>query len=280
MPNRFAPARLKTETMNSTIGLIVALPAEARALIGRGRWQHTGEHHIRRTPLNNDTHLVVVRSGLGMENALLASQGLIAEGVVALGASGVSGGLDPELEPGDLVLADSVIKKNGSTCQQVWKGNSEFVEIVYAALMAKGIPTYRGPIITVQKPVLSAPNKQAFFQETKALAADMESAAVAVVADKAGLPFFALRAVCDAATRTVPMESFDCLNQAGHVRLSYLFRMLLLRPALVSDLLRTRKDFTMALASLGRAWNSEIRRNLPSLLPPGIGCTITEKTGI
>ncbi|MCJ7684579.1 MAG: hypothetical protein MUO68_09835 [Desulfobacteraceae bacterium] len=255
--------------MNLTIGLVVALPAEAKALIGRGRWQHAEGHLFRRSHLNNRTHLVVVRSGLGMENAFLASQWLIAEGVVALGVSGVSGGLDPKLEPGDLVLADSIIQENGNICQQIWEGNSKFVEISYAALIARGIPAYRGQIITVQKPVLSARNKQALFRKTKALAADMESAAVAAVANNASIPFFALRTVCDAATRSIPIELFDCLNKAGRVRLLHLFRMLLLRPPLVSDLLRTRKDFNAALATLGRAWHTQISSSLPALLKSG-----------
>jgi len=266
--------------MNPAIGLVVALPAEARALIGRGRWQRTEGHLFRRSLLNNRTHLVVVRSGLGMENAFLASQWLIAEGVVAMGVSGVSGGLDPDLEPGDLVLADSVIQENGNTCKQVWEENSKFVGTVYAGLIDREIPAYRGAIITAQKPVLSVRNKQSLFTKTKALAADMESAAVAAVANSAGLPFFALRTVCDVAARTVPREIFDCLNQAGKVRLFYLFRMLLLKPTLFSDLLRTRKDFNAALGSLGHAWNIQIMNNLPSLLPPGIGGTIRKGTGI
>ena len=252
--------------MNPAIGLVVVLTAEARALIGRGRWQHAEGHLFRRSRLNNRTHLVVVRSGLGMKNAVLASQWLIAEGVVALGVSGVSGGIDPKLEPGDLVLADSVIQESDNTCQQVWEGNSKFVEIVYAALINREIPVYRGAIITAQKPVLSARNKQALFTKTNALAADMESAGVAFAANEANLPFFALRTVCDVATHTVPREIFDCLNQAGNVRLFHLFRMLLLKPALVSDLLRTKRDFAVALATLRHAWNIQIKNNLPDLV--------------
>lgn len=255
--------------MNSTIGLVVALPSEARALIGRGRWQHAKGYLFRRSHLNNRTHLIVVRSGLGMENAFLASQWLIAEGVVALGVSGVSGGLDPELEPGDMVLADSIIQENGDTCQQIWEGNSKFVEISYAALIAEGIPVYRGPIITVQKAVLSARDKQALFTKINALAVDMESAAVAAAADKASIPFFALRTVCDAATRSIPIEIFDCLNQAGRVQLLHLFRMLLLRPSLVSDLLRMKRDFAFGLATLGSAWHVLMRSSLPALLKSG-----------
>jgi len=252
--------------MTPAIGLVVALTAEARALIGRGRWQHAEGHLFRRSLLNNRTHLVVVRSGLGMKNAFLASQWLIAEGVVALGVSGVSGGLDPKLEPGDLVLADSIIQESDNTCQQVWEGNSKFVEIVYAALMAREIPAYRGTIITAQKPVLSARNKQALFTKTNALAADMESYAVATVANNAGLPFFALRTVCDVATRSIPGEIFDCLNQTGRIRLLHLFKTILLKPSLVSDLLRTKRDFAVALATLGRAWHTQISSRLPTLL--------------
>jgi len=255
--------------MNPAIGLVVALTAEARALIGRGRWQQTEGHLFRRFRLNDRTSLVVVRSGLGMENAFLASQWLIAEGVVALGVLGVSGGLDPELEPGDLVLADSVIQERGNTCKPVWEGDPRFVEIAYAALIAGEIPAYRGAIITVQKPVLSARNKQALFTKTDALAADMESAAVAHVANKASLPFFALRTVCDAAARSVPKEIFDCLNPAGNVRLLHLFRMLLLMPPLISDLLRMKRDFAVALATLGRAWHAQISSSLPALLKSG-----------
>ena len=252
--------------MNSTIGLVVALPAEARALMGRGRWQHAKGHLFRRFHLNNSTHLMVVRSGLGMENAFLASQWLIAEGVAALGVSGVSGGLDPGLEPGDMVLADSIIQENGNTCQQIWEGNSKFVEISYDALIAKGILTYRGPIISVQKAVLSALSKQALFAKTSALAVDMESAAVAAAASKASIPFFALRTVCDRAARSIPVEIFDCLNQAGRVRPLHLFWTLLLNPILISDLLRMKKDFALASAALGQAWNTMMSSSLPALL--------------
>lgn len=252
--------------MNSTIGLVVALPSEARALIGRRGWQHTKGYLFHRSHLDNRTRLIVVRSGLGMENTFLASRWLIAKGATALGVSGVSGGLDPELKPGDLVLADSIIQENGNGCRQVWEVNSKFMEIAYAALTAKGIPVYRGPIITVQKAALSARNKQTLFKKTQALAVDMESAAVAETAKKASIPFFALRAVCDAATRSIPIEIFGCLNRAGRVRLFHLFRTLLLKPSLVSDLLRMKREFAFGLANLGNAWHTLINSSLPALL--------------
>ena len=97
----------------------------------------------------------------------------------------------------------------------------------------------------------------------------MESAAVAAIAKKASISFFAIRTVCDAATRSIPIEIFNCLNQTGHVRLLHLFRQLLLKPSLVSDLLRMKRDFALALASLRRAWATQISSSLPTLLKSG-----------
>jgi len=252
--------------MNRAIGLVVALNAEATALLGRGRWHHAEGHLFRHSRLTTHTHLFVARSGIGRKNALLASQWLINEGVGALGVSGISGGLNPDLKSGDLILADSVIQDNGGTCKQTWKGSPQFVDNAHAALIAKGIPAYRGLIVTVQNPVLSARSKQALFSKTNALAVDMESAAVARVAHDKGVPFFAVRAVCDPATRSIPDDLFDCINQKGQVRIFYLLRMLFLNPAIISELFRTKGELGAALTGLRRAWNRAVRDILPSLL--------------
>jgi len=254
--------------MNPAIGLVVALSAEARALIGRGRWQQAEGCLFRRSRLTDSTHLIVVRSGMGSKNASAASRWLIGEGVSGLAVSGVSGGLSPDLAPGDLVLADSVIQEDGNPIKETREVSSACVDMVYGALMDRRLPAYRGPILTVQRPVLSAGKKQALFAKTRALAVDMESAAVAAAAGNAGLPFLAFRAVCDAAGRSIPDDFLDFVNQEGRVRLFRLFRRLFLRPTLVSDLLRMNRDFDTALAGLGRAWRVTIRGVLPSLVPP------------
>jgi adenosylhomocysteine nucleosidase len=252
--------------MNSAIGLVIALPAEARALLGRGPWQRQGGQVFRHALLGKDTGLIAVRSGLGMENSLAAGRWLTKKDVAALGSLGVSGGLDPSLEPGDIILADSVAQKSGDTLEQVWEAPPPFVDTALAVLKGRQIPVYRGAIITVQRPLLSARDKKRLFAQTRALAIDMESAGVALAAKEANLPFFALRAICDPATRTLPGDLFNSLDQAGHIHLFHILRMLLLKPALVSDLLRAKRDFAAASASLGHAWNVLIKNNLPDLV--------------
>ena len=92
--------------MNSAIGLVIAFPAEARALFGRGSWQRREGRVFRHLNLNRDTGLLIVRSGLGRVAASNAAAWLVKKGVAALSVLGVSGGLDPSLASGDVVLVD------------------------------------------------------------------------------------------------------------------------------------------------------------------------------
>jgi len=248
------------------IGLLVALPAEARAVIGQGRWQQDGSCLFRCARLTETTHLIVVRSGMGLDNATIACRWLIQQGVGALGITGVSGGLDPDLIPGDLILADAVVQEEADQCRRVWSECTGFVETVCGAIANEGLPVYRGPIISVRKPVLSARGKESLFGRSKALAVDMESAAAASAAHRARLPFFAVRAICDAAERSVPSDLVECLHQGGRVHLFLLFRKLALKPALVFNLLQMKKDFGKALAALNRAWHRQIRGRVTSLV--------------
>lgn len=248
------------------IGLVVAMNAEARALIGQGRWQHDGNCLFRRSRLTETIHLIVVCSGMGLDNATIACRWLIRQGVGALGMMGVSGGLAPELIPGDLILADAVIQEEADQCRHVWSERTGFVESVHSALEEEGLSVYRGPIISVPKPVLSSREKESLFGRSRALAVDMESAAAASAAHRAHLPFFAVRAICDAAGRSVPSELSECLHQGGRVRLFLLFRRLARKPVLVFNLLQMKRDFGAALTALHRAWHRQIRDRVTSLV--------------
>ena len=254
--------------MNRTIGLVAALEAEAKAVTGQGPWERGEGCRFRRFPRTetDSAGLMVAHSGVGPENAERASRCLIREGVSALGVSGVSGGLDPELVSGDLILADAVIQAGGERFRKVWKERAGFAATAYGALMARGVAVYRGPVISVERPVLSLADKASLFVESKALAVDMESAAVAAIARTAGRPFFAIRVVCDPASRSISEDLFGCLDHKGDLRPFHLLKVVLRYPAMISELLRMKRDFGAALANLRRAWNGPIKEILPSLL--------------
>lgn len=233
--------------MNKTIGIVAALPGEAKALLGRyPRRKAEGFSHGCAV-LKDGTGLMVVQSGMGMDNAFSAAGWLSGKGVAALGCFGVSGGLDPELGVGDLVFADAVFVERDDGASLVWKKGGCVSDVTFNFQAANGLTVSWGPIVTVQKPVLNTVGKRALFNQTGAMAVDMETAAVARVASRSGLPFFAIRTICDSADVTIPESVYQCIDRQGRPRFPHLFRLIIRKPFLIFHLLRMKRDFTAAL---------------------------------
>ena len=239
---------MNTRKMNKTIGIVAPLPGEAGALLGRRPRRKAGGFPYGRTVLKNGVELVVVQSGMGMDNAFSAAGWLSENGLAVLGCFGVSGGLDPQLGAGDLVFADAVFVKRDDEVSLAWERGVRDSDVTLDPEAVKGLTISRGPIVTVQKPVLNTLGKRALFVRTGAVAVDMETAAVARAATGSGLPFFAIRAICDSADVTIPESIYQCLDQQGRPRFPHLFRLIIRNPLLISHLLRMKRDFTAALA--------------------------------
>lgn len=166
----------------SRAGVVAALAAEARAL----------------APLRSHGTLVRV-SGVGPERAAVAARELLARGASALVGWGVAGGLDPELAPGDVVVAAGVVSPGGAT----WSTDAPWGERVTRRLSGE-LSVRRGTVLGSPRAILGADEKHELFRRTGAVAVDMESAAVAAVAAEAGVPFLVVRAISDPAALTVP----------------------------------------------------------------------------
>ncbi len=254
--------------MRPGLGLVVALAAEGRALLGTFGWIRAGGLTIRRTGLPDGTGLSCARSGVGPERALAAARWLVAEGATALAVVGVSGGLDPGLRPGDLVVADAVFESGGAPGGN-WATDPDRAGLVGGALATEGLPVRRGPVISSIGPVPSPQAKGALRDRCAALAVDMESAAVARAAAEGRVPLVVLRAVCDTADQSVPEDFLVSLDDDGTVRPSVLLRRLAGRPALVGDLVRMERGFSAAVTSLRCAWHVLLRAGVPARLVPG-----------
>jgi nucleoside phosphorylase len=252
--------------MEPLLGLVVALPAEAGTLLGKRGWKRIAGRRVRRFRLPDGTGMTCALSGVGTGKALSAARWLVAsEGVTALASIGVSGGLDPSLQSGDLILPDTVVENFGNE-DAAWTVDPGCLEIAHSSLAAEGLPVHRGSVVASPKAALTAEAKQYLFANRQSLAVDMESSAVARTAGESNLPFLVLRAVCDTAERSVSRELFECLDEDGRVRPFFLLRALLLRPSMAFDLARGRKEFAAALGTLRRAWQVQEKTNFLSLL--------------
>jgi adenosylhomocysteine nucleosidase len=237
----------------STIGVVVALLAEARVLTRVADKMIQG--------LSPKGRIVIRQSGIGLQAARRQAK-YLAEISELLVSFGVSGGLHPALKTGDLVLADRVLAWDPNLHElsptQVlpvsFRVDAGFIDYIAEKFQENTIHFYRGPILCSAKPISTAASKLAAHRMTGALAVDMESRAVCEVAAEAGLPFFCLRAICDPADQTVADALLATADEQGNPRIGYLLAHLVRRPWLLRDMIRMASQFRQALIALERAW--------------------------
>jgi hypothetical protein len=88
------------------------------------------------------------------------------------------------------------------------------------------------------------------FHETGAVAVDMESHTAARVAVRHGLPFVALRAIADPASRHVPASAIAGLRPDGRTDVTAVLGSLLRHPGDLPALIHVARDTAMARSAL------------------------------
>lgn len=184
------------------VGLIVALPAEARSI---------GLHTTRAGTCVRWHHGWATVSGIGPHNAMRAAERLLACGVTQLANWGVAGALDPTLAPGDLLIPERVLYSHGDPGFTT----DPAVGTRLVATLVGTLSPHRGALWSAQQPVASPADKQALAARSGALAVDMEAAPIAAIAARAHLPFVAVKAICDPLTREVPKRIAQALGDGG-----------------------------------------------------------------
>jgi adenosylhomocysteine nucleosidase len=189
-------------------------------------------------------HLLIRCSGIGSARARCAAESLVGSGARALMSWGTAAGLDPALAPGMLILPQTVAVP-GAARYNVHEGWRDKLQArvqmpVHAA----------GTLLATPTPLTQVHQKVCLFEAYGAVAADMESGAVAAVASDAGLPFLAVRAIVDGARMALPSSALAALNGRGELQLSRLLGRLLQHPAEWLSLLRLARGFRAARNTL------------------------------
>lgn len=220
------------------IGIICGLPVEARCLVKQS------------LPIGRTLHLnagfLVHTAGMGPERAKIAAGNLIKEGVKGLISWGTAGGLSPNVFPGDLLLPQLVInlEKEAYCIDENWriKFHDHFNNLV----------VHSGTLLQVNQIITSTEHKRLLFETSQALAVDMESAAIAAVAQDKKIPFLAIRTIVDDANFHFPQWLHHSLNAHGRLQLGALGHKLVLQPSRVKDLVRLAQSFANAKATLNK----------------------------
>lgn len=222
----------------SCIGIISALSSEGRCL--------TGQAVPVKKPVQINENAIVIVCGMGEEYARTAAQMLIEQNVSALVSWGTAGALTENVHTGDLILADSVITKEGES----YLFDTEWNKRVANKLCNTSLKIRNGTIAHADQVLVTTENKSRLQSVTHAVAVDMESISVARCADAANLPCMAVRAIVDESSQVIPGVIIDNTDIFGRPALLPLLISLSRKPDLIPALIHLAKGMKAATKTL------------------------------
>jgi len=239
------------------LGIIAALPAEANSLAGS-----TDTHSAISCPLQLTDNVALIISGIGAEQAAKAATTLIQHGADALLSWGCAGALSNALHPGDLLLPNTVKPETGKTLHTDKQWHTHL-----SSLLRNSCKSATGALAGSADIIAEPAQKQALYQSSGAVAVDMESAAIALIAQNAGIPFMAIRAIADDVNSIIPACINKGMDAYGNIKPARMLGLLLMHPASWRQLMRLGRQFGAAKATL-----SVVIENIgiDGLLPPAL----------
>lgn len=220
-------------------GIVVALPDELSSL--------TEQKLDKGTCLFLSSHLWVALSGAGPNNAQRSAEQLLDRGVRRLISWGCAAGLKESMRPGDITLPNCIVDANGNVIQVSTSWHSHAARLLQGA---SGLPIKIGTLIESKCLIAESSEKIRVHSETGAIALDMESAAIAKVAQRQKADFIAIRAVADPVTMSLPNSVSQALTDQGDIQLDKLFRSLARRPWEIPSLIQLGRNFHRAKKAL------------------------------
>ncbi len=187
-------------------------------------------------------------AGASAERAQTLAAQLIARGADVVLSFGLCGGLDPDLRPGDLLLADVIASATGESIPV----SAPLREGLDARLREAGFIVAGGDLLGSDTPVATADEKHRLFSQTGARAVDMESHGVAAAVQAAGVQVLVVRAVADPAERNLPKAALNAVSPDGRLRLLKSLATMYVRPWEGPALIRLAYEARLGFDTLER----------------------------
>lgn len=206
----------------------------------------------------NGLPVTLVQTGIGRDNAIKATNHLLKTFKInLLISSGVAGGLRQGIGIGDLAIAENV----GYSKQRDFAGEDlqlessfpckkDFIELAKQVSKESEIKSHCGDLLTVNKVVGQARVKKRIGEQASFIAVDMESAAIAGVAEERGIGFAAVRSISDSVEDEIDIDYNDIMSSEGKVKYSNLAVSVMKNPQRLVTLKRLQKQTKAAAKSL------------------------------
>jgi adenosylhomocysteine nucleosidase len=214
------------------IGIVAALDDEARTLdVTSGSAGEIPSYDVR-------------VSGPGITNAANCAQNFVDAGVKGLIAWGTAGALNTDLAPGAVIVYNAVISHANQRleCDPQWVAHLMHSLRSFEPTLALGF--------TAHSALTNQLEKSTVAQRFGATVVDMESSAIAAQAQRAGLPFVAIRAIVDPANFNLPSCALQALAHGGQPRIIPVLKGLARRPQELPALLQLSRWYRKSLDTL------------------------------
>lgn len=218
-------------------GILVALPEELRTLT-KSRLKQGECVSVAKNTL-------IILSGSGPDNASTAAQALIDNGANQLISWGCAGALAPHLKAGDLVIPTFILAKDKLQLATQPNWSKQIINT-----LEQSNKCYDGKLFESGSVITLACDKAEQYQQTGALAVDMESAALARTALQANIPFVAIRSIVDPANLDLPNAINHAMTDKGIISIPKLILYLSSHLSELPRLIKLGLHFSSASKSL------------------------------
>jgi len=184
-----------------------------------------------------DTPLCLAMTGVGHKKARRTVTSLLAarrfQGILSVG---FAGGLQDGYEIGDLVIPGKIKTIPPLPCKSFCPEEELFQKACRTAL-GHGWPFHTDLMVTTDRVISTGKEKASLGETHQAGSVEMESSALAELAEKAGIPFLAVRAVSDGVAFDLP-DSLRILGWWQKRQIGRILRHTVGQPAQIVSLIR------------------------------------------
>lgn len=238
------------------IAFITAMREEFRAVdchLGSSASLRIGSYRGRSGAVSGHD-IVVIESGMGLENAAKGTRALLeTTRPDILISAGFCGGIAPDLDVGAVVVATRLAMVTGNRVNELPIELAPSGYNFVASQPASAHPVYGGmfvstPVITAKPRILSLLQAGTHYPVV-----EMESSAVALIATENGIPFVGIRSVSDPAGEEIGFSLDEFCDDRMRIRIPRVLLTIARKPLVIPQLVRLARNSRIAEASLSVA---------------------------
>ncbi len=239
------------------IGIITAMPEEFNAVaksLGAAVSGRLGRYRSGRFRAAGHD-VILVESGMGFGNAAAAAATLLrAEKFDLLISTGFCGGVAPELQAGDLVVAEKILTVSGRGSEELPAHFAPVGQSFVAAQAAEGKRIFRGTFASTATITSKSALAGILSGRYPCPVVEMESGAIVAIAAENSVPLLAIRAVSDCAAEELAFSLDEfCDADLRRIRPAKVLLTILRKPYIIPQLLRLSRSSRRAAESITSA---------------------------